>query len=83
MAKDSLHSKTILLVDDEPELLHLLETVLRADGFDNVVTASDVAGGLAAYEQRHPDMMPKVPSLSWLISVILELFSTITGVTSV
>ena len=56
MAKDSLHSKTILLVDDEPELLHLLETVLRADGFDNVVIASDVAGGLAAYEQRHPDL---------------------------
>lgn len=50
MAKDSLHSKTILLVDDEPELLHLLETVLQADGFDKVITASDVAGGLAAYE---------------------------------
>ena len=56
MAKDSLHSKTILLVDDEPELLHLLETVLRADGFDHVVTASDVASGLTAYEQYHPDL---------------------------
>ena len=56
MAKDSLHSKTILLVDDEPELLHLLETVLQADGFDKVITASDVAGGLAAYEQYHPDL---------------------------
>lgn len=56
MAKDSLHSKTILLVDDEPELLHLLETVLRADGFDRIVCASDVAGGLTAYEQHRPDL---------------------------
>ena len=56
MAKDSLHTKTILLVDDEPELLHLLETVLRADGFERIVTASDVTSGLAAYEQHHPDL---------------------------
>lgn len=56
MAKDSLHNKTILLVDDEPELLNLLKTVLAADGFETVITASDVASGLSAYEQHHPDL---------------------------
>lgn len=56
MAKDSLHNKTILLVDDEPELLNLLKTVLAADGFETVITASDVASGLSAYEQHHPGL---------------------------
>ena len=56
MAKDSLHNKTILLVDDEPELLNLLKTVLAADGFETVITASNVASGLSAYEQHHPDL---------------------------
>lgn len=56
MAKDSLHNKTIFLVDDEPELLNLLKTVLAADGFETVITASDVASGLSAYEQHHPDL---------------------------
>lgn len=56
MAKDSLHNKTILLVDDDPELLNLLKTVLAADGFETVITASDVASGLSAYEQHHPDL---------------------------
>lgn len=37
-------------------MLHLLETVLRADGFERIVTASDVTSGLAAYEQHHPDL---------------------------
>lgn len=56
MEIDALHTKKILLVDDEPELLRLLETVLVADGFTNVVTAATVAGGLAACEAHHPDL---------------------------
>ena len=56
MGTNVLHTKKILLVDDEPELLRLLETVLVADGFTNVVTAANAADGLAAYEKHHPDL---------------------------
>lgn len=56
MAKDSLHSKKLLIVDDEPELIRLLTTVLAADGFDSVFAAKDVASALAAYEQHLPDL---------------------------
>lgn len=56
MAKDALHSKKILLVDDEPELLRLLTTVLAADGFENLITAGDVAQALTTYEVHQPDL---------------------------
>lgn len=56
MAHDALHTKKILLVDDEPELLRLLSTVLEADGFTHIVTAHDVASGLAAFEKHRPDL---------------------------
>lgn len=56
MATDALHTKKILLVDDEPELLRLLETVLAADGFTQVFTAANVAQALAAYREHRPDL---------------------------
>ncbi len=56
MAHDSLQTKTILLVDDEPELLRLLCTVLSSEGFTRVVTANDVANALTVYEQCKPDL---------------------------
>ncbi len=45
-----------MLVDDEPELLRLLTTVLTAEGFTSVVTAGDVASALNAYEHHAPDL---------------------------
>lgn len=56
MATDALHTKKILLVDDEPELLRLLETVLAADGFTQVLTAANVAEALTTYETHNPDL---------------------------
>ena len=56
MAKDSLHTKQLLLVDDEPELLNLLEAVLRAEGFKNITTACDVSSALAACSTSLPDL---------------------------
>lgn len=55
---------TILVVDDTPEILALLETRLRRRGFD-VMTAADGDAALAAAHARTPDlvvldiMMPK------------------------
>ena len=48
--------KKILLVDDEPPLLKMLETILHKDGFDNIVTASTCAQALAALETTMPDI---------------------------
>jgi len=55
---------TILVVDDAPEILALVETRLRRRGFD-VVTAADGEAALIAARARPPDlvvldiMMPK------------------------
>jgi DNA-binding response OmpR family regulator len=57
-------SKTILLVDDDPEILSALRTFLQQKGY-RVLTASDGNAGLAVAERERPDlvivdmMMPK------------------------
>ncbi len=56
--------RTILLVDDDADILAAMRTVLERRGF-RVVTASDGNAGLAAAERERPDlvvvdmMMPK------------------------
>lgn len=55
----------VLVVDDQPEALRMLEILLTAEGFD-VVGAQDALSGLRAAYQTHPDvilldvMMPNV-----------------------
>ncbi len=55
----------VLVVDDQPETLQMLQILLSADGFD-VVLAQDALSGLRAAYQSHPDailldvMMPNV-----------------------
>ena len=44
----------VLAIDDEPEMLKLLKTVLSRSGFDVVVAASGQTGLRAAY-RTHPD----------------------------
>jgi DNA-binding response OmpR family regulator len=57
-------TKTILLVDDDPDILSALRTVLEIRGY-RVVTAKDGSEGLAVAEREGPDlvlvdmMMPK------------------------
>ena len=48
-------ARTILVVDDNPKILEVLEAYLRADGFD-VVTAADGPSALAAVQARRPDL---------------------------
>jgi DNA-binding response OmpR family regulator len=47
---------TVLVVDDEPGILEILTLGLRGEGL-TVVTASDVAGGLAALDEARPDLI--------------------------
>ena len=60
---------TILLVDDEPDLVELIEYALTAEGF-RVLTARDGAEGLAVAEAERPDlvvldiMMPRMDGVA-------------------
>ena len=47
---------TILLVDDEPDLIEMIEYALTAEGF-RVLTARDGAEGLAVAEAERPDLV--------------------------
>jgi DNA-binding response OmpR family regulator len=57
-------SKTILLVDDDPDILGAMRTVIERKGY-RVFTATDGNAGLALAERESPDlvvvdmMMPK------------------------
>lgn len=48
-------ARTILVVDDNPKIVEVLQAYLTAEGFE-VVTASDGPGALAAAEARRPDL---------------------------
>jgi len=48
--------KKILIVEDDPDIVSLLEFRLREKGFD-VLTAMDGAAGLALARREHPDLI--------------------------
>ena len=51
-----LHTKKILLVDDEPELRKLVINILSDDGFSNIIDAGTVQTGLIYARQEKPDL---------------------------
>ena len=51
-----LHSKKLLLVDDEPELLNMVTAILADEGFRHLVTAANMKDGLAAAKTEKPDL---------------------------
>lgn len=51
-----LHSKKLLLVDDEPELLRMVTAILADDGFSHLVTAANMKEGLTACKNEKPDL---------------------------
>ena len=51
-----LHTKKILLVDDEPELRKLVIDILSDDGFSNIIDAGTVQTGLDSARQEKPDL---------------------------
>ncbi len=56
MEHSFLHSKKILLVDDEPELRKLVINILADDGFVNIIEADTVQAGLSSAMQEEPDL---------------------------
>ncbi|MDO5424212.1 MAG: response regulator transcription factor [Eubacteriales bacterium] len=51
-----LHTKKILLVDDEPELLALVAAILKDEGFSKIVTAGTVKEAVRVCQSEKPDL---------------------------
>lgn len=56
MEQSHLHTKKILLVDDEPGLRRLVIDILSDDGFSAVIDAGTVKAGLSYARQEKPDL---------------------------
>jgi DNA-binding response OmpR family regulator len=67
-SQEHMSSETILIVDDEPTIVEVVELYLRREGFE-VQTAADGPAALAALERRRPDLIVldlMLPGLSGL-----------------
>lgn len=56
MEYDYLKSKTIMLVDDEPELLKMVMSILQDNGFSNIVAAASVGEAKSLLDDQNPDL---------------------------
>ena len=56
MLLDYIKRKRILLVDDEPELLDMVVSILKEDGYEDIRTAQSVAEALKAADEFEPEM---------------------------
>lgn len=50
-------NNSILIVDDEIEILKLLETVLKKEGFNNIYTAKTIKEGLSEFKRVNPELV--------------------------
>lgn len=48
---------SILIIDDEVEILKLLETVLKKEGLNNIYTAKTRKEGLEVFKNINPDLI--------------------------
>lgn len=53
---DDLKYKKILIVDDEPEILHMIDRFLRKEGFTRIYLASNCVEALETYSSIKPDI---------------------------
>lgn len=51
-----LHTKKILLVDDEPELLKMVTAILNDAGFQDIVSAATMKEGISTAKNEKPDL---------------------------
>ena len=52
---DYIKNKRILLVDDEPELLSMVETILKGEGYLQQKTAKTVKEAIALWKEWQPE----------------------------
>ena len=52
-----LKQKRILLVDDEQELLNMVVSILKEDGYQNISTARSVKEAICAASETHPELI--------------------------
>lgn len=57
MDNSFLHRKTLLLVDDEPDLLKMVSDILKDAGFETVLTAATVKEAVAEAQKEKPDLI--------------------------
>ncbi|MDD2958833.1 MAG: response regulator transcription factor [Lachnospiraceae bacterium] len=50
-------NRSILLVDDEEEILNILQVLLKKDGYQRIDTAPDCSHAFQKAEQNHPDLI--------------------------
>ena len=56
MDNSFLHNKKLLLVDDEPELLKMVCSILKDAGFVSIVTAKNCQDAVTAAKEQKPDI---------------------------
>ena len=56
MGFEYLKNKRILLVDDEQELLDMVVSILKGDGYHNILTAKSVAEAFSLAEEIQPEL---------------------------
>ena len=57
MDNSFLHSKRLLLVDDEQELLKMVSDILKDAGFETVLTAMSVKEAVLTAKEETPDLI--------------------------
>lgn len=56
MEKTFLHTKKVMLVDDEHDLLQMVSVILSDDGFENIVVADTVESAVNVCKEEKPDI---------------------------
>ena len=57
MDNSFLHTKRLLLVDDEQELLKMVSDILKDAGFETVLTAMTVKEAILTVKEKAPDLI--------------------------
>ena len=71
MDNSFLHTKRLLLVDDEQELLKMVSDILKDAGFETVLTAMTVKEAILTAKEETPDL---------IVLVLMQHFRTFTNV---
>ena len=75
MNTDAIFQSRILVIDDEPANVELLEQLLYREGFNNVISTTESERALSIFHAFKPDLilldlrMPKVDGFSLLTSL--------------